>query len=204
MKHIASWALDTARLRGAAYADVRVADDRQRLLMTKNGKVGHASDSDSLGAGVRVLADGSWGFAASQDLSKAGVEKAAALAVEVARASAKVKEYEARLVGEVPAVDEWASPCEIDPFAMPVEDHLALLLQVDGELRAVEGVTFAEAGLHFRRFEQWFYSSEGADLHQTRHTTGAGFAVYSFAGNELQKRSFPNSFGGQYQNRGYE
>ncbi len=204
MKEIAGWALETARLRGATYSDVRICDDRQRVLLTKNGKVGHASDSDSLGLGVRVLADGSWGFAATQDLSRDGVAAAAALAVEIARASACVKEYEVRLAAEAPVTDTWSSPCEIDPFAMPVEEHLGLLLRVDGELRAVAGVTLAEAGLHFRRFAQWFYSSEGADLHQTRHTTGAGFAVYSYAGNELQKRSYPNSFGGQYQNRGYE
>ena len=47
-------------------------------------------------------------------------------------------------------------------------------------------------------------SSDGADIHQTKLSTGAGYAAYAFAGNEIQKRSYPNSFGGQWQNKGYE
>ena len=70
MKDIASWALNSAALRGASYADARIADDRHRALSTKNGKVGSASVSESFGFGVRVIADGAWGFAASDDLSR--------------------------------------------------------------------------------------------------------------------------------------
>ena len=58
--------------------------------------------------------------------------------------------------------------------------------------------------MNFRREEQWFFSSEGADIHQTKYVTGAGYVAYAFAGTEIQKRSYPNSFGGQWQNKGYE
>jgi TldD protein len=58
--------------------------------------------------------------------------------------------------------------------------------------------------MNFQREESWFLSSEGADIHQTKYSTGAGYAAYAFAGSEIQKRSYPNSFGGQWQNRGYE
>jgi len=68
----------------------------------------------------------------------------------------------------------------------------------------VKGITLAETNLNFNREEQWFISSEGASIHQTKYSTGAGYAAYAFAGNELQKRSYPNSFGGQWQNKGYE
>ena len=64
MKPIAGWALDVANHLGASYADVRLADDRHRGLSTKNGKVGSASVAESFGFGVRVIADGAWGFAA--------------------------------------------------------------------------------------------------------------------------------------------
>src|SRR5207237_8305635 len=70
--------------------------------------------------------------------------------------------------------------------------------------RSGAGVTPAEAQMTRRRYEQWFYSSEGSEIHQTRFITGAGYDAYSFAGTEIQKRSYPNSFGGQYQNKGYE
>jgi TldD protein len=91
MKQIANWALNMATMRGASYADARIVSQRSRALTTKNGKVGSASDSESTGMSVRVLADGAWGFAASEDLSLSGVEATAARAVEIARASAQVK-----------------------------------------------------------------------------------------------------------------
>ncbi|MGC2793420.1 MAG: DNA gyrase modulator, partial [Candidatus Sulfotelmatobacter sp.] len=92
MKEIASWALNVATMRGASYADARIVNQRSRALTTKNGKVGSASDAESAGMSVRVLADGAWGFAASEDLTRAGVEATAARAVEIARASAQVKQ----------------------------------------------------------------------------------------------------------------
>src|ERR1700722_930691 len=91
MRDIASWALNVALSRRASYADVRLADDRSRALSTKNGKVGGASDSESFGVGVRVVVDGAWGFAASDDLGRVSVEATAARAVEIAKASARVK-----------------------------------------------------------------------------------------------------------------
>jgi TldD protein len=204
MKPIAHWALDTAAARGATYADARIVDERQRALTTKNGKVGSVSDTESLGIGIRVVADGAWGFAATDVLTRESVDATAARAVEIARASARVKQYDVRLAPLQAAVAEWASPCRIDPFQVPLEQNLDLLMNVDRELRAVEGITLAEADVHFRRYEQWFLSSEGADIHQTRTTTGGGYACYSFAGSDIQKRSYPNSFGGQFQNKGYE
>src|ERR1700688_2453662 len=107
MREIANWALDTATTRGASYADARIVSQRSRALTTKNGKVGSASDSESMGMSVRVLAEGAWGFAASEDLSRAGVEATAARAVEIARASAKVKQYDVQLAPEKPATAEW-------------------------------------------------------------------------------------------------
>src|SRR4029077_19892547 len=110
MKDVASWALSTATLGGATYADVRLADDRHRAVSTKNGKVGGASVSESFGFGVRVIADGAWGFAASDDLSRAGVEATAARAVEIAKASSRVKQNDIRLALEKPASADWTSP----------------------------------------------------------------------------------------------
>src|SRR5580658_9656712 len=204
MKHIANWALNAASLRGASYADVRVVAQRSRALSTKNGKVGSASDAESVGMNVRVIADGAWGFAASAELGRGAVEATAAHAVEIARASARVKKENIRLAPEKAMVAEWATPHKIDPFTVSVEQNIDLLLKVDSELRSVSGVTLAETNLNFNREEQWFVSSEGANVHQTKYTTGVGYAAYAFAGNEIQKRSYPNSFGGQWQNKGYE
>jgi TldD protein len=204
MRHIADWALDLAVQRGASYADVRIVDERSRSLATKNGKVGHASDSESQGLGIRIIANGAWGFAASQELSRAAVEETAARALAIARSSAQVKREDIRLAPEKPVVAEWSTPIRTDPFTISVEQNLDLLLKIDSELRPVAGITLAETSMNFKREESWFASSEGARVHQTKYSTGAGYAAYSFAGTDIMKRSYPNSFGGQWQNKGYE
>jgi TldD protein len=204
MRHVADWALNVASLRGASYADARIVDSRSRSLATKNGKVSHASDSESLGIGIRVICDGAWGFAAADELARNAVEEVAARAVAIAKASARVKQEDVRLAPEKPAAAEWTTPFQIDPFSISTDQNLDLLFAIDKELCATAGVTLAETNLNFHREEQWFVSSEGANIHQTKYSTGAGYAAFAFAGNDIQKRSYPTSYGGQWQNKGYE
>jgi TldD protein len=204
MKHLALEALDSAMRTGVTYADVRLVESQERDLSTKNGKTGHVSSSESAGLGIRVLAEGCWGFAATDDLSKTGVESAAALAVEIARSSALAKKHDVILAPEEKYEATWISPCKIDPFAVSVEEQLTLLLRIDQELRRTSGVTLAQTCMTFHRERQIFASSLGSVIDQTRTTGGAGFEAHSFRGDEIQKRSYPNSFGGQHQLKGYE
>lgn len=196
--------MDTAQARGASYADVRVIDVRQRYLSTKNGQASQVRDSQSLGLGIRVIVDGSWGFASTQSLSRSSVDAVADSAVGIARASALCKKRDVKLAPETRAVGHWEAPCRLDPFAIPVSTCLDLMLKVDAELRRTPGITLAEAAMDFRHIDQIFLSSEGSDIRQVKTQTGAGFVATSFAGEQIQRRSYPNSFGGQYQTRGYE
>jgi TldD protein len=204
MKDTALNALDAAVRRGISYADVRLIETEDRNVSTKNGKIGQASSSVSQGLGIRVLDRGSWGFAATDDLSAGGIESAAALAVEIARASALAKKHDVALAPEQKYEVEWTSPIRIDPFSIPVDRNLELLFSIDAELRRNSGVTLAETGLVFARNRQIFVSSIGSLIDQTRYTGGAGFSAFSFRDGEIQKRSYPNSFGGQHQLKGYE
>jgi len=204
MKRTAVNALDAAVRRGISYADVRLIEMEERHVSTKNGKISELATSISLGLGVRVLDRGSWGFAATDDLTAAGIERAAELAVEIARASATVKKHDVALAPESAHEAQWTSPVRIDPFSISVEQNLALLYSVDKELRRNPGVTLAETALVFTRQRQIFASSEGSVIDQTRYTSGAGYSAYSFREDEIQKRSYPNSFGGQHQLKGYE
>jgi TldD protein len=204
MNDLALLALDRAVQLGASYADVRVVESAERLVSTKNGKVGQAVFSETLGLGVRVIAGGAWGFSSTDRMTAEGVQAAATRAVDVAHASARVKKRDAILAPEGKHEATWVSPCGIDPFLVPVGRLLELLLAIDAELRRVKGVTLAESSIHCRRLRQFFANSEGSRIDQTRHYTGAGYVAYSFSGNEIQKRSYPNSFGGQHMLKGYE
>lgn len=204
MTDLANSALDAAMRPGVLYADVRVVESTERSLSTKNGRPGSITNSESIGAGIRVLADGCWGFAATDDLTREGLQSAASLAVTIARASAMAKKHDVRLAPEDKYVSAWSSRCEVDPFSLSVEEQLGYLLKVDAELRRNTAVTLTETLFHFERCRQVFASSLGSLIDQTRTVTGAGMSAYCFKDDEIQKRSYPNSFGGQYQLRGYE
>ena len=197
-------AVGTALVRGATYADARVMDIRQRDISTKNGAVGTVVESESLGIGVRVIASGAWGFAATDRLTREGVQACAAEAVAIAKASALAKTHNVVLAAELAHVDTWQSPFIKDPFRIPVERQIDLLLAADKEMRRVKGVTLAEGSMSFRRIEQFFASSIGSAIHQVKMLSGAGIVATSFAEKEIQKRSYPNSFGGQHMESGYE
>src|SRR5256885_14960147 len=101
-------------------------------------------------------------------------------------------------------VDSWQSPFQKDPFEMPLEAQLDLLLKADKEMRRVKGVTLTETDLQFRKIDSWFASSSGSRIHQRKVISGCGIVATSYQGDEIQKRSYPNSFGGQHALRGYE
>ena len=196
--------LDTARVRGASYADVRVMHQRQRVLTTKRGRVGTLGQSESLGLGIRVVAGGAWGFASTDNLNREGVAACAAQAVAIAKASALAKKESVRLAPEGSYTDSWQGPCLKDPFEIPVEAQLDLLLAVDAAMGRVKGVTLTETDMQFRKIDSWFASSAGSRIHQRKVISGCGIVAISFQRGALQKRSYPNSFGGQYLLGGYE
>jgi TldD protein len=203
MKRLALDALDRAAGRGVEYADVRLCESLEREVTTKNGRPGHVSAAESAGVGIRVLDRGSWGFAATDDLSAAGIDAAAELAVAIARSGAVARKHPVVLAPEDAYQAEWTSPCLVDPFSIPVERNLEELLEADRELRRA-GASLAEASMVFVRARQVFASTSGSVIGQTRTTSGAGITAFSFKDGALQKRSYPNSFGGQHQLKGYE
>jgi TldD protein len=204
MRDIALQALDTAAGAGADYADVRVVRAEDRHLGTKSGKISQILSAESLGAGIRVVVNGCWGFAATDNLDKDGIERAALLAVSIARSGLLARKTEVRLASEKAYQETWVSACEVDPFSIPIGEQAALLLKVDRETSRVPGVTLVETALAFTRTQQVFVSSLGSVIDQTRTVSGAGFAAHSFKDDDIQKRSYPNSFGGQHQLKGYE
>src|ERR1700688_2000415 len=110
MYDVAAASLDTAKIRGASYADVRVMHLRQRDLTTKNGRVGTLAPSEAIWLGIRVLANGAWGFASTDRLTREGVATCAAQAVSIAKASALEKREDVVMAPENAYVDSWQSP----------------------------------------------------------------------------------------------
>ncbi len=189
---------------GASYADARVVRHRHQSINTKNGAALALSDAMEEGLGVRVIADGAWGFAATASLPPEDVDAAADLAVRIARASASLTAERVELAPLTPVQAEWHSPYQVDPFALPLEQKLAVLLDADKVMREVSGVRVATGELNFHRDEKWFADSEGADIYQTRVQSGGMIQAIAEGEGEVQRRSYPSSLDGDNANAGWE
>ena len=208
MDEIIASALDSARSRGAQYADLRIVHNREERIVVRNGVVETLSSDESVGLGIRALFDGSWGFASTRDLTVAAADRAAGQAVQIARASARhngTSRRVAEVLGTpVSSQGEYTTPVGIDPATIALDDKLRLLLTADSEMAAVEQVSSRMANLIFIREDRTFANTEGALVTQTIHEAGGGIQATAVGDGEIQRRSYPQSHGRQQGCAGWE
>jgi TldD protein len=197
---LAAFALEMARKEGASYADVRINRYRSQFITfrTQNDRatrrpveVPGVSDSESFGFGVRVLAEGTWGFASSYDVSKDAIARAAAQAVEIARANAPLRRQPVQLAPTPAYRDTYRTAVAIEPFSVPIAQKLDLLRAVAAECLAVKGVFSVMALLLQRSEDRFFASSEGTLIHQVVYQIGPEFTAQAVeAGRKLKSRTY--------------
>jgi len=204
LRELTDRALNVAEVKGATYADIRIVRRENQGIVVKNGKVEGLSQDENQGFGVRVILDGAWGFASSSLLSLEEVERVTALAVEIARASALVKTQEVDIGPPIVYSDTYRTPVAIDPFQVSMEKKIGLLMAADAEMRLAKGVAVAQSNLRFIRERKVFASSEGSSIEQEIIESGGGLEATAVGEGEVQKRSYPNSFGRHQGTAGYE
>ncbi len=204
MRDYTNRALNQAQAKGATYADIRIVRRETQNIEVKNGIVQTLSLGDTYGFGIRVVANGAWGFASSHRLENAEIDRMAALAVAIAKASAISKAADVDLGPAECHVGAYATPMKIDPFQVSLEKKIDYLLRSDKEARAVQGVRVAENTLGLERNHKTFASTEGSYIEQTLTETGVGVVVTAVSEGEMQQRSYPNSFGRHQGTGGYE
>ncbi len=191
-RDLAMRALDAAQSAGAAYADVRVNTNRSQNISTREQRVTGLSDSETMGFGVRVLVDGTWGFAASAVMTNDEAESIARVAVAQARANraAQIRPVELAPTDTFAEV-EWRSPIEIDPFDIPIEDKVETLLAANREAMAIAAVRFASSSVAFIREEKFFASTEGTVTNQTVYRSWPQMSITAVAsdGSDFQTRN---------------
>jgi len=203
MEHLPA-AIDRLKKLGCDYGDARWVDSRREAVILRNGKVEAVTRTVDSGVGVRVIADGAWGFAGVASIEEADIVAAAEKAFEIAKASATTKRKDVKL-GDVEIYqDSYETPVEKDPFSVPLDRKIQLLTRVADILHKHPKVVASFAshgGLHINKR---FVSTEGADIRQHIVETGAGYEVTAKDGNEVQRRSFPAGLGGDWAGRGWE
>jgi TldD protein len=196
--------LDAAQRGGAGYADVRLVERETEQLTVKNGALEAALSNVSAGFGVRVLVDGAWGFSSSSVQEPEEAERVTREALAIAAASRLAQREPVRLDDTKPVVDRYVTPYREDPFAVGLDDKLAILLEADAAMAAVDGIRIRESNMSAGRERKTFASSEGARIEQEIVEAGAGIEVTAVNESEMQQRSYPNSFGGQMVTGGFE
>src|SRR5256714_8338585 len=204
MKVLAEAAHNAAQVKGAGYADVRLDEHVQQDIIVKNGQLAAVSDDASEGLGVRVLVDGAWCFAGSARLNKNEVDEVVERAIRIARASARVRSPPVNLGPPVTSRGWYRTPVGRDPFSVALRETGALLLRADAAMGAVKGVGIREGSMEFLRQRKLFASTEGAFIEQELFESGAGIEATATSPDEVQNRSYPNSFGRHQGSGGYE
>jgi TldD protein len=181
-----------------------VVSREQQSIAVRNDIIEELSDAADLGLGVRVVAGG-WGFVGISELSPDRVRAVAREAVRIGRASATLSRDGAPKLAPVePQQDEWRSQFRVDPFEVPLEDKVSLLIDVARIMRQQEEVRVAQGRLSLFRTRKWFASSEGAEISQELLESGGLISATALRGPLLQERSYPSALEGFHGAGGYE
>ena len=186
------------------YADARFIRARTETIVVKDGKVEALSRLNDAGFGIRVLMGGGWGFASSSKLSAAEMKKTANQALEIARASATVSKEKVRLAPVESYRDKFVTAVRKDPFLVSLDDKIHLLVSCCDVLKKHPKIVVAEATMNFYDTEKTFASTEGSLIEQKIVESGAGYTATAAEEGNLQRRSYPNSHGGDFATRGWE
>ncbi|MEO7823504.1 MAG: TldD/PmbA family protein [Gemmatimonadaceae bacterium] len=175
-------AINTAKSAGASYSDVRIGRYRQSFVFTREQQIVQTADTDSIGAGVRALVDGTWGFGATKTLTPDAVAAAAREAVAIAKANRIARGQPVDLAPvERHANVTWKSSFTIDPFTIPIEQRADLLLKANAQAMKVKGVRFVNSGLAFVKEDRSFASTEGSVISQTIVRVSVPFNITAVA-----------------------
>jgi TldD protein len=199
---IADAALQAAKAAGAVYADVRVNRYRFEGVVTREQQVQQVQRTQSFGLGVRVLVNGTWGFAASREVTQAEARRMAGLAVEIAKANAAHQRKRIELVGAPKVVAKWTNAYKRDPFEVSLGTKTQFLLKLNETAMKVKGVSFVNSSVFFVNEQKYFASSDGSRIEQEIVRSYPNFNVTAVdaSRNDFQQR---RSLSGP-QGRGFE
>ena len=185
------------------YADLRFIQTEEENIKAENGILSFYNVSTNRGVGIRVLVNGAWGFAASNNLSRTSLLETANTALKIAQASALVKKGEVRLAPEKKHLATYITPIIKDPFQVSPSEKIDLLVKVTKAMLK-DKVKKSNGSLEFIKSYKIFISTDGSEIEQTIIVSGGGIIASAIGEVDFQKRSYPSGLGGDYATCGYE
>lgn len=188
-KKLSDIALNAARSAGATYADVRIGRYLNQFVSTREKRVSGLVNTESAGFGVRVIANGTWGFASSSDMSVDNIAKTARQAVAVAKANSKFQIEPIKLaplkgVGEV----SWKTPIKKNALEIPVQEKVDLLLSVNAAAMN-GGANYISSNLFLVNEQKYFASTDGSYIDQDVHRIWAPFTATAIGKGGFKQRA---------------
>lgn len=202
-KKLADLALNAAKAKGATYADVRIGRYLNQFVITREDKVQNIVNTESFGVGIRVIANGTWGFAATSEVTNDKIAKAAEQAVAIAKANSKIQQEPVQLApnpgyGEV----TWKTPITKNAFDVPISEKVDLLMAVNAAAMK-NGANYINSFLFLVNEQKYFASTDGSYIDQDIHRIWPNFTVTAIdpAKGKFQNRdafSAPMGMGWEY------
>src|SRR5687768_3835370 len=186
------------------YGDIRYTATHQQHVKVRNGEVDHLSSTVDRAIGVRVLMGNGWGFAATTDVSETSLRKTARRALEVAAASNIASTQQVTLSEIEPHVDAVHSEYRIDPWSVPIGRKIEHLMQATEPMRGDPRIHQVSGEISCYRQEKLFASTVGSFIEQSTTQMGGGIEAVAIHGDDFQRRTYPNPFGGDFQAEGWE
>ena len=177
LRDLADAALSGARRAGASYADIRINRYRNQFIFTRDRRVQNIVNTEDYGFGVRVIVDGTWGFASSSNVTKEEIARVAGQAVTIAKANKAINVEPVRLAPVESYEGTWNTPVVKNPFEMSLQPKLDLLLQIHEEALKVPGASFVSAFMQFVNEHKYFASTEGSHIEQSLVRSYPSFSV---------------------------
>jgi TldD protein len=201
-EELAETGLETAASLGASYSDIRFVDKADRRVNQRNGKPANISYTSESGYGIRVIVNNGWGFAGSYTLTEKNVRETVEKAVKLAKASATMAKEPVVLAPVNTVIDEYTSKYKIDPFEVPTEEMLELILDADKAFRDKSPhARTTTGGLQAKMEEKYIATSEGSRIKQKIIVTGGDGEGYVLDSGLVQRRGYdinPRTLGYEY------
>lgn len=203
-RNMLSRALNAAQTRGATYADIRVVRRDVETIVVKNGKVESFRTTEDVGFGVQVISQGAWGSAASSVVNAKEMERVAVQAVRIAKASSSRRRDAVRLSPLKPVIAKYRTPIKKDPFLVPANEKISLLIKCTEDMKGVDGIVTSEASIECQKETKVFASTDGSFIEQELSETGCSIECSAAGNDDLQRRSYPDSNARQQGTEGWE
>ena len=201
-KQLADIAMNAAKSKGASYADVRIGRYLNQFIVTREKRVQNIVNTESFGVGIRVIANGAWGFAATNIVTKEEIAKTAEKAVAVAKANSKILSEPVQLASQKGYGDvSWKTPIEKNAFEVPVKEKVDLLMACNAAAMSA-GANFVNSLILAVNEQKYFASTDGSYIDQDVHRLFPTFVVTKIdkaSGKFQTRKSYSSPVGMGYE-----